>query len=147
MAEIRPLEVGEVDSVATVLGLARLYQGDGFYLVAWSGDEPLGHLHLALGKPPELQDVYVRLEYRRQGVGTALTRHAEAEARDRGFDRIRLAVNIEDSAAQDFYRRCGYADAGVAPRRVRVPIKIRTGIIDVDETLVVWEKRLTCPTP
>lgn len=36
---IRPLALEEVERVADVLGLARLHQGDGFYLVAWDGDE------------------------------------------------------------------------------------------------------------
>jgi GNAT superfamily N-acetyltransferase len=70
---IRPLAPTEIDTVAAVLGLARLHQGDGFYLVAWEGDEPLGHLHLALTDPPQVQDVAVRPEHRRQGVATALT--------------------------------------------------------------------------
>ena len=85
MVDIRPLMLSEIDAVASVLGLARLYQGDGFYLVAWGGDEPLGHVHLALTDPPELQDVYVRVERRRQGVGTALLGRAEDDARARGL--------------------------------------------------------------
>jgi len=42
----------DVRRVSSVLGLARLYQGDGVYLVAWVGDEPVGHVHLALTDPP-----------------------------------------------------------------------------------------------
>ena len=34
------------------------------------------------------------------------------------------------------------ADAGVPPRRVHGTIQIRTGPIDVDDTLLTWEKRL-----
>jgi ribosomal protein S18 acetylase RimI-like enzyme len=147
MATIRPLAATEIDSVSAVLGLARLYQGDGFYLVAWSDDEPLGHLHLALSNPPELQDVFVHPVHRRQGIATALTRRAEDEAHTRGFDRLRLAVGMDNTAAQAFYRRCGYVDAGVAPRHVTGPIVIRTGIIEVDETLLIWEKRVTRTTP
>ena len=67
MWRIRPLAADEVERVAAVLGLARLDQGNGFYLVAWSDDEPLGHAHLALTDPPELQDVEVRADYRRRG--------------------------------------------------------------------------------
>ena len=119
MVDIRPLVLSEIDAVASVLRLARLHQGDGFYLVAWGGDEPLGHVHLALTDPPELQDVYVRVERRRQGVGTALLGHAEDDARARGFDRVGLGVSIDDVAAQAFYRRCGYVDSGDAPRRVQ----------------------------
>jgi ribosomal protein S18 acetylase RimI-like enzyme len=147
MTEVRSLASTEVDSVASVLGLARLQQGDGFYLVAWDRSEPLGHAHLALTDPPELQDVEVRPEYRRRGVASALTARAEDEAWSRGFDRLRLGVSVDNSAAQALYRRCGYADAGVAPLRVKGTIEIRTGSIEVDDTILIWERRLTGSAP
>ena len=87
--DVRPLAPEQVDRVAEVLGLARLDQGDGFYLVAWDGEQPAGHAHLALSDPPELQDVEVRERYRRRGVASALTAAAEAEALERGCDRLR----------------------------------------------------------
>jgi ribosomal protein S18 acetylase RimI-like enzyme len=147
MVDIRPLASPEIDSVASVLGLARLHQGDGFYLVAWSGNEPLGHVHLAFTDPPELQDVFVRVEHRRQGVATALLGRAENEARARGFDRVSLGVSVDGVAAQAFYRRCGYIDSGDAPRRVKGTIEIRTGLIDVDDTLLTWAKQLSGSAP
>jgi GNAT superfamily N-acetyltransferase len=67
---VRALADQEIERVAAVLGLAPLYQGNGFYLVAWENDEPLGHAYLALTDPPELQDVYVRTEHRRRGIGS-----------------------------------------------------------------------------
>jgi ribosomal protein S18 acetylase RimI-like enzyme len=140
--EIRPLACEEVERVACVLGLARLEQGDGFYLVAWAGDEPLGHAHLALTDPPELQDVEVRPEHRRRGVAAALTRAAEQAARERAQVRLRLTVGIANDAAQALYRALGYADAGIPRRRVQGTIRIRTGPIEVDDTLLTWEKRL-----
>jgi ribosomal protein S18 acetylase RimI-like enzyme len=109
---IRPLVPDDVGRVSAVLGLARLYQGDGRYLVAWVGDEPVGHVHLALTDPPELQDVSVRAEYRRRGIASALTVAAEREARDRRFDRLRLGVSVDNGAAQALYRALGYGDAG-----------------------------------
>ena len=139
---IRPLVADDTDRVAAVLGLARLYQGDGFYLVAWEGDEPVGHLHLALTDPPELQDVSVRPEYRRTGVARRLTAAAEQEAQARGHATLRLTVGIDNHPAQELYRSCGFADAGLAPVRVKGRIHIRTGPIDVDDTLLVWEKAL-----
>jgi hypothetical protein len=36
----------------------------------------------------------------------------------------------------------GYVDAGVPPRRVQGTIRIRTGTIQVDDTLLTWEKSL-----
>ena len=143
---VRQLHADEIDRVATVLGLARLNQGDGFYLVAWDADEPVGHLHLALTDPPELQDVFVRVEHRRNGVATQLTAAAEQEAVTRGWRTMRLTVSVDNTAAQALYRVCGYRDAGLPPRRVKGTIMIRTGPIDVDDTLLTFEKPLTRPT-
>ena len=132
----------EVERVGAVLGLARLHQGDGVYLVAWEAAEPIGHAHLALTEPPELQDVSVRAEHRRRGVASALTAAAERVARARGFDRLRLTVSADSEPAQALYRGLGYADAGVAPRRVKGTVQLRTGPLEVDDMLLTWEKRL-----
>jgi ribosomal protein S18 acetylase RimI-like enzyme len=129
--------------VAEVLGLARLHQGDGFYLVAWDGEQPAGHAHLALSDPPELQDVEVLAQFRRRGVGSALTAAAEAEALKRGFDRLRVTVSVDNAAAQALYRTLGYGDTGLPPRRVRGTVMIRTGPLEVDDTLLTWDKRLS----
>ena len=141
MTDVRPLASTDVERVASVLGLARLHQGDGFYLVAWEGNEALGHAHLALTDPPELQDVEVRPAYRRRGIASALTARAEEEARSRGFDRLRLGVGIENAQAQALYRGCGFVDAGLPPKHVTGTIEISTGPIEVDDTILVWEKR------
>lgn len=129
--------------MAGVLGLARLHQGDGFYLVAWDGEQPAGHAHLALSDPPELQDVEVLAQFRRRGVGSALTAAAEAEALERGFDRLRVTVSVDNAAAQALYRTLGYGDTGLPPRRVRGTVMIRTGPLEVDDTLLTWDKRLS----
>ena len=126
--------------MAEALALARLHQGDGFYIVAWNGDEPLGHVYLALTDPAEVHDVSVRSEHRRRGVASALIAAAEREVRAHGRDRLRIAVGIENEPA--LYRACGYIDAGLPPTRVRGTIQIRTGPIEVDDTLLTWEKRL-----
>jgi [ribosomal protein S18]-alanine N-acetyltransferase len=143
--DIRPLAPEQVDRVAAVLGLARLDQGDGFYLVAWDGDQPAGHAHLALTDPPELQDVEVSAQYRRRGVGSALTAAAEAEAQKRGFDRLRVTVSVDNAAAQALYRTLGYGDSGMPARRVQGTVMIRTGPLEVDDTLLTWDKRLSGP--
>jgi ribosomal protein S18 acetylase RimI-like enzyme len=139
--EIRPLVAAEVERVGAVLGLHRLEQGDGFYFVAWEGDEPLGHAYLSLADPPELQDVSVRTEHRRRGVASALTGAAERESLARSSDRLRLTVSIDNEPAQALYRALGYVDAGVRPRRVQGTIQLRSGPLEVDDTLLTWEKR------
>jgi GNAT superfamily N-acetyltransferase len=142
MWQIRELAPTEVERVGAVLGLARLGQGDGYYLVAWEDDEPVGHAHLALIDPPELQDVSVRPEHRRQGVATALAVAAERVVRARGADRLRLCVSIDNDAAMALYRGLGYGDVGIPTRRVHGTIQIRTGPLEVDDTLLTWEKPL-----
>jgi GNAT superfamily N-acetyltransferase len=139
---VRRLTTDEEERVVAVLSLARLHQGDGYYLVAWQGENPIGHAHLALTDPPQLQDVLVRSLYRRQGVATALTLAAEAEARRLGFDRLRLTVSVDNEPAQALYHRCGYANTGAPPRHVKGTVQIRSGPIEVDDTLLTWEKHL-----
>ncbi len=140
--QIRQLEEEHVERVASVLDLSRLGQPDGVYLVAWDGDQPAGHVHLALTDPAEVQDLLVRAEHRRRGIARALVAGAEQEALARGFDRLRVMVSIDNRAAQALYRGFGFRDTGTPPRRVRGTITIRTGPIEVDDTLLTWEKRL-----
>ena len=139
---MRPLRPEEVDEVTEVLGLARLHQGDGSYLVAWAGAEPVGHVHLTITDPPQLQDLEVRASHRRLGVATALIAAAEDEARARGFDEICLEVSVGDELVQALYRNRGYRDAGAPIRRVEGRIMLRTGPIDVDDELLLLSKRL-----
>jgi ribosomal protein S18 acetylase RimI-like enzyme len=139
---IRALAPGDVDAVVSVLGLARLHQGDGVYLVAWEGTEPVGHLHLALTDPPELQDVEVREAFRGRGIGTELIAAAEAECAMRRLGAVQVTVSVDNEGARALYERLGYRDSGLAPRRVTGTIEIRSGPIEVDDTLVILEKRL-----
>jgi ribosomal protein S18 acetylase RimI-like enzyme len=147
LVQIRELAPSEVERVGAVLGLARLGQGDGYYLVAWEADEPVGHAHLALTDPPELQDVSVRPEHRRLGVATALASAAERSVVARGSARLRLSVSVDNEAALALYRGLGYGDVGIPPRRVHGIITIRTGPINVDTTLLTLEKALDAGTP
>jgi len=142
MIEIFALEPHEVERADAVLPFSRLDQGDGFYLVAWDEGEPVGHAHLALTNPPELQDVFVLPERRRQGIAGELTRAAEREAAARGHDRLALTVSAADRGAQRLYADLGYVDAGIPPTRVRGTITIRGEPLEVDDTLLHREKRL-----
>ncbi len=49
---------------------------------------------------------------RRHGVGLALMQAAEAALRERHVAVIRLEVSVENTAAQNFYRRLGYEATG-----------------------------------
>ncbi len=147
MWQVRELALDEVDRVGGVLGLSRLGQGDGFYLVAWHANDAIGHVHVSLTDPPELQDVSVRAEHRRRGVATALAAAAEDAVLARGFTRLRLSVGVNNTAAQALYSGLGYGDVGIPPKRVQGTIRLRTGTIEVDDTLLAWEKSLERTTP
>jgi ribosomal protein S18 acetylase RimI-like enzyme len=144
--DVRRLASGEAEAVGSVLGLARLHQGDGFYLVAWQGGDPAGHAYLALTDPPEMQDVQVRPGFRRRGAASALAAAVEAEVRRRGRRVLRIRVSADSEPAQSLYRRLGYIDTGLPPVRVQGVIQIRTGPLQVDDTLLTWEKPLV-PKP
>jgi GNAT superfamily N-acetyltransferase len=142
---VRPLADDERDRVITAgLGLSRLPRDDGsFYLVAWEGGEPLGHAHLALDDPPEVQDVEVLEQHRGRGIATALMAEAEYEAAGRGFDRLTITVSTGKPEVESLYRRLGYGDSAVPLRRVTGAVRIRTGALEVDDTLRTLEKPLS----
>ena len=53
-----------------------------------------------------------------------------------------VTVSEDNEASQALYRGLGYEDSGVPPRRVVGTIMLRKGPLDVDETLLLWSKRL-----
>jgi ribosomal protein S18 acetylase RimI-like enzyme len=142
---IRMLAQGEVDVVGANLGLARLHQGDGEYLVFWDDTTPLAHVHVTRGDPPELQDLEVVEAARRRGVASKLLVAAESACRSRGASRVRCDVSIDNPGARTLYASLGYVDVGIPPRRVVGVVQLRTGPIDVDDTLLTLEKPLEGP--
>ena len=149
MIEVRPLVDREVELVDSHLPLNRLDQWRrerSTFLIAWDGDLPVGHAHLAwdgtkLGVP-ELQDVYVAEDARRRGVATELSLAAEREAAARGHDRLSLSVGTENFAARALYDRLGFEDAGLPPERVQGTMMLRGEPFEVDDTLLYFVKRL-----
>jgi GNAT superfamily N-acetyltransferase len=136
---IRLLTPDDLALVDEHLPLNRLEAG-GDYLVAWEGETPVGHAHVAwagteLGVP-ELQDVYVAPARRRQGIATALTRAAERLVAERGHERCSLSVGVANEAGRLLYDRLGYEDAGVPPKRVLGTILLRGRPLEVDDTLL-----------
>jgi putative acetyltransferase len=68
----------------------------------------------------ELKRLFVRPESRRHGVGAALMRRAEEEARARGYDSLLLTTSAEMMPlAQGLYDSLGYAET--APYRGDMP--------------------------
>jgi ribosomal protein S18 acetylase RimI-like enzyme len=59
----------------------------------------------------EVVTLIVTREHRSSGLGRALLTAAEAIARDRGYDTVRIAVMRGNARAQSFYEAVGYSVA------------------------------------
>jgi GNAT superfamily N-acetyltransferase len=89
---------------------------DGDYLLgAPDGDEAQGvcqvRFRWSVWKSTEdawLEDLFVREDARRSGLGAALVEAACALARERGSKRIELDVDVENTGAVALYERCGF---------------------------------------
>ncbi|WP_420101856.1 GNAT family N-acetyltransferase [Bosea sp. (in: a-proteobacteria)] len=95
-------------------------------LGARSADGLVGtaQLHL-IGKPnqphrAEIAKVLVHSRARRQGLGEALMRKAEAVAREKGRDLLVLDTD-EAGAARRLYARLGWTELGTIPRYALMP--------------------------
>ena len=147
VTELQEVDIEEVDRHLPLSRLDQQAREGSTYLIAWEGDRPVGHAHIAWDRThlalPEIQDVFVLPERRRLGIASQLTRAAEEEARSRGWDRISLSVSRSDNqAAAQLYAKLGYADAGVEPVRMLGQIMLRGKPFDVDDTLVYLVKEL-----
>ena len=107
-------EAPEVER-ATAFVLGRLTHSSGRYFLAWNGRDAIGFMHLmpstnTLAMRPIwlLEDLYVDVSARGQGVATALLSHAEAFARSTGAERLTLATAHDNLAAQHLYKKLGY---------------------------------------
>jgi len=82
--------------------------------LAFVGGRPLGCLRLEIGAE-ELHVRWVAVDpaSQRGGVGRALMRWAEAEARRRGFGRVTVGVRLALTGNLAFYRRLGYRQTAV----------------------------------
>ncbi len=63
---------------------------------------------------PEIQDLNVLKEYRKQGIGRAIIEFCEYRARDRGCSQMGIGVGLDSSfgAAQRLYVKMGYIPDG-----------------------------------
>ena len=65
----------------------------------------------------EITELYVRLPFRRQGIGTALVRAAVDRCRSRGCSQLNLLVDPANQEAGAFYRASGFRLDSCAMRR------------------------------
>jgi ribosomal protein S18 acetylase RimI-like enzyme len=94
----------------------RLTQSSGRYFLAWNNNSrAIGFMQLmpstnTLAMRPIwfLEDLYVDVPARGQGIATALLSYAEEFARSTGAERLTLATAHDNLAAQHIYKKLGY---------------------------------------
>ena len=103
------------DGAAAFVG-ARLALGDSALFLARVGGRDAGFTQLypsfssvSMGRIFVLNDLYVRPDCRRGGVGAALMRHAEEYAAAQGALRLALATERGNATAQALYERMGWS--------------------------------------
>lgn len=90
--------------------------GDYFYVLGFIDGTFAGSVILDCREEtelrPEMKEMLVYPEFRRQGLGIALSRFLERAAASQGFDEIKLAVDPDNPAAIPLYISLDYSPTG-----------------------------------
>jgi GNAT superfamily N-acetyltransferase len=135
VADIRPITETELTLLEKCFQQGRIakhaerflrqLKWEAVYLIAWHRGQPAGHALLKWGgaqdEPvtrqsrvacPDIEDLFVLVELRSQGIGSQLIRFAEQLAWERGYTQIGLSVGATtNEPALRLYRQIGYQDA------------------------------------
>lgn len=94
----------------------RQARGDYLFVIAWRNGIPLGSSVLDWDPAnqwcPELKNLWVYPEHRRQGVARALTSSLEGAAAEHGFQEVFLRVDPNNAAAIPMYVGMDYSPTG-----------------------------------
>jgi len=72
------------------------------------------------GKAALFEDLVVRPEYRKQGIGAQLLEHVIAQARAEGVLRMTLLTDMQNERAQVLYRKLGFVGSPMKPMRLKL---------------------------
>ena len=102
-------------ALETFLGHAELGQA----WLLWLGEKPVGYVILTLGYSFEfrgrdafIDELYIKPEFRRMGLGRRAMEFVEERARVLGVNALHLEVDRDNDPALELYRRTGYSDHG-----------------------------------
>jgi ribosomal-protein-alanine N-acetyltransferase len=76
-----------------------------------------------------INNLAIRPQFRRQGLGSAVLRHVLAEAHRLGATRATLEVRASNSEARRLYERLGFQVAAIRPGYYSKP---------VEDALILW---------
>lgn len=95
------------------LRLDAIFQPDIRFFVARRSGSAIGCGGIAIGSEfAEVKRMYVRREWRGQGVADAILNRLITEANDAGLKLVRLETGAHSAAAIRFYSRCGFQPCG-----------------------------------
>ncbi len=118
----------------------------GFVLVAHLDDDgpPVGFVHvLVIDGHAHLEQLSVRPEHQRRGIGAALTQAAMTRARHDGYDRLSLCTYRDVPWNGPFYRSQGFTEVtDLAPYEQRLRTKEQELGLDVNGVRVVMSVAL-----
>lgn len=86
-----------------------VFEADG--AVAGYGMTAIGYATEAGGICVHIEDIYIKPQFRGQGIGTAFLSFVEDRYRGKAV-RYRLEVEPDNEGADRAYRRCGYSELG-----------------------------------
>jgi ribosomal-protein-alanine N-acetyltransferase len=86
-----------------------------YYLAAVDGDDLLGYAGLAVSPPHEawVQNIAVRRDAQRRGIGRTLLEALLAEAARRRVAKVLLEVAVDNAPAQKLYAEYGFEVVGL----------------------------------
>ncbi len=75
------------------------------------------------GKAALFEDLVVRPEYRKQGIGARILEYVIEQARAEGVLRLTLLTDMQNEQAQALYRRLGFVGSPMKPMRLKIKKK------------------------
>ncbi|MHB1130552.1 MAG: ribosomal protein S18-alanine N-acetyltransferase [Ilumatobacteraceae bacterium] len=106
-----------------------MHQKHRYYLTAHVGNEVVGYGGLLFaGDDAHVTNLAVNPTWHRRGIATELLLELAWKARAGGFSALTLEVRHTNAAAQDLYRRFGFAPAGVRKKYYE----------NTDDAIVMW---------
>jgi GNAT superfamily N-acetyltransferase len=103
---------GFVPDGGSTVNSAEFLRPDGVFLLARSGPSPVGcgGIRRLDGITGEIKRLFVRHGLRGRGVGYTLLRHLEEQARELGYEKLRLDTAGDEPRAVCLFTRSGYVE-------------------------------------
>jgi ribosomal protein S18 acetylase RimI-like enzyme len=112
----------------------------GYVTIQWIAD----YMPFLTNHLPEIQDLNVLPQFRKNGLGERLMRECEAAAKQRGIGEIGLGVGLlaDYGSAQRLYLKLGYVPDGRGLHYKRQPVWYRQSVVADDDLVLYLSKRL-----